>query len=42
LDKDDFEYAPIFEGHGGWGKFKKVFEKDAGTIIKEINAAMAA
>lgn len=42
LDKEDFEYSPIFERHGGWGKFKKLFSNEAETIIKEINAAVAA
>jgi type I restriction enzyme R subunit len=41
LDKEDFEDSPILERHGGWGKFRKVFP-EAETIIKEINAAIAA
>jgi type I restriction enzyme R subunit len=42
LDQEDFEYSPILERHGGWGKFKKVFSADAETIIREINTAIAA
>lgn len=42
LDKEDFEFSPILERHGGWGKFKRVFLNEAETIIKEINAAFAA
>lgn len=42
LDKEDFEYAPIFERHGGWGKFIKLFGTDADTIILKINEAIAA
>ena len=42
LNKEDFEYVPIFERHGGWGRFKKLFSSEAETIIKEINAAIAA
>jgi type I restriction enzyme R subunit len=42
LDKEDFEYSPILERHGGWGRFRKVFSPEAETIIKEINAAIAA
>jgi type I restriction enzyme R subunit len=42
LDKEDFEYSPIFERHGGWGKFRKVFNEDAETIIIRINEAIAA
>jgi type I restriction enzyme, R subunit len=42
LDKEDFEYSPILERHGGWGRFSKVFKEDAETVIKNINAAIAA
>ncbi len=42
LDKEDFEYSPILERHGGWGRFKKLFATEAETLIKEINAAIAA
>ena len=42
LDKEDFELSPILEKHGGWGKFRKVFQEEAETIIKELNAAIAA
>lgn len=41
LDKEDFEYSPVLERHGGWGKFRKLFSEPE-TIIKEINAAIAA
>lgn len=41
LDKEDFEYSPILERHGGWGKFRRVFP-EAETIIKSINEAIAA
>jgi type I restriction enzyme, R subunit len=42
IDKEDFEYAPIFERHGGWRKFKRIFKEEADTIILEINTAIAA
>ena len=42
LDKEDFDYSPILERHGGWGKFKKVFHTEAETIIIKINEAIAA
>lgn len=42
LDKEDFEFSPILERHGGWGKFKMLFSNESETIIKEINAAIAA
>lgn len=41
LDKEDFEYSPVLERHGGWGKFRKLFDEPE-TIIKEINIAIAA
>lgn len=42
IEKDDFEFAPIFERHGGWRRFKRIFKEDAETIIAEINTAIAA
>lgn len=42
LDKEDFEHSPILERHGGWGKFRRLFSDNADTLIKEINAALAA
>lgn len=42
LDKEDFEYSPILERHGGWGRFKKVFSSEAETIIVKINEVIAA
>lgn len=42
LDRDDFEYSPILERHGGWGKFKRLFPEDAEQIIQQINEAIAA
>jgi type I restriction enzyme R subunit len=42
LDKEDFDYSPILERHGGWGRFRKVFNEEAETIIQQINAAIAA
>ncbi len=42
LEKDDFNFSPILEWHGGWRKFRRVFHEEADTIINEINAAIAA
>ncbi len=42
IDKDDFNYMPVFETHGGWGKFKKLFGKESTKIISELNNAIAA
>jgi len=42
LDKDDFDNSPIFERHGGWGRFKKVFINEAENLIVQINSSIAA
>jgi type I restriction enzyme R subunit len=42
IDKDDFTDMPVFETHGGWRKFKKLFGQDSTRIIKELNNAIAA
>ncbi len=42
LDKEHFEYSPILERHGGWGRFRKLFATDAENLLVEINAAIAA
>jgi type I restriction enzyme R subunit len=39
---DDFDYAPVFERHGGIGRAKKIFEAELETLIAEINYAIAA
>ncbi len=42
IDKDDFSYMPIFESHGGWSKFNKLFGKESKKIINDLNNAIAA
>jgi len=42
IEKDDFSDMPIFETHGGWGKFKKLFGQESTRIINELNIAIAA
>ena len=42
IDINDFEFAPIFERHGGLGKAKRVFKDQLEALIVEINAAVAA
>ena len=42
LEEDDFNIMPVFENHGGLGRFKKVFKDDHRILITEINAAIAA
>ena len=42
LEEDDFNEMPVFENHGGLGRFKKLFKDDYRALITEINAAIAA
>jgi type I restriction enzyme R subunit len=43
MEKDDVDYLPIFTREGlSWGKLDKVFGGELGTIIREINTAIAA
>jgi type I restriction enzyme R subunit len=42
LEEDDFNDIPIFEAHGGLGRFKRLFEDNYKILITEINAAIAA
>jgi type I restriction enzyme R subunit len=42
IDLDDFEYAPIFELHGGKGKARRVFGDDFNRLICDLNSAIAA
>ena len=42
IDLEDFEHIPIFERHGGKVKADKVFDNKLGTLIADINYAIAA
>ncbi len=43
MEKEDVDYLPIFTREGAsWGKLNRVFEGKLGTIIQEINQAVAA
>jgi type I restriction enzyme R subunit len=42
LEEDDFNDMPVFENHGGLGRFRKLFKDDYKVLITEINAAIAA
>jgi len=42
IGKEDFEYVPVFERHGGKGKANKVFNNELESLIAEINYAIAA
>jgi type I restriction enzyme R subunit len=39
---EDFEYAPVFERHGGKGRATQVFKNELESLITEINYAIAA
>lgn len=42
IDEEDFNFMPVLESHGGWGKFKKVFGDISTDIIHKINQFIAA
>ncbi len=42
IDKEDFEYIPVFSDYGGWNKANRVFEGKLSTLISEFNRAVAA
>ena len=42
IGMEDFEYAPVFERHGGKGKADKVFNNELEFMISEINYEIAA
>jgi type I restriction enzyme R subunit len=42
IEMRDFEYAPIFERHGGLGRAKKVFKDELEELITKLNYAVAA
>jgi type I restriction enzyme R subunit len=41
IDPGDFDYAPFAED-GGLGKAQQVFGRDLGTLLRELNEALAA
>jgi type I restriction enzyme R subunit len=42
IDKEDFDYIPVFADYGGWNKANRVFEGQLVTLITEFNRAVAA
>jgi type I restriction enzyme R subunit len=42
IEEDDLNEMPVFEHHGGLGRFKKLFKDEYKVLITEINAAIAA
>jgi type I restriction enzyme R subunit len=42
IDKEDFEVIQVFTRFGGWGKANRTFNNQLGTILQELNEAIAA
>jgi type I restriction enzyme, R subunit len=42
IDRDDFEYVPIFAREGGWPQANKAFDGKLEKLLNELNEAMAA
>ncbi len=42
IDKEDFEYMPIFERVGGLAKARKIFKNKLDELIIKLNAMIAA
>ncbi|QHU98938.1 type I restriction-modification enzyme R subunit C-terminal domain-containing protein [Synechocystis sp. CACIAM 05] len=42
IDMDDFDYAPVFERHGGRGRANKVFAGKLTKLVQGLNSAIAA
>ncbi|QUS60555.1 type I restriction-modification enzyme R subunit C-terminal domain-containing protein [Synechocystis sp. PCC 7338] len=42
IDLEDFDYAPVFERHGGRGRANKVFAGKLTKLVQGLNSAIAA
>ena len=42
IDKDDFDYLPVFADVGGWARADKEFDGKLVSLLNELNAAVAA
>ena len=42
IDKEDFDYIPVFADYGGWNRANSVFEGGLPNLISEFNEAVAA
>lgn len=42
IDKEDFEYIPVFSDYGGWNKANRIFDGQLSNLISEFNRAVAA
>ena len=41
IEKDDFEFVPIFSRDGGWPQANKAFEGKLEPFLQELNEAIA-
>lgn len=42
IDKEDFDYIPVFADYGGWNRANSIFEGLIPNLISEFNEAVAA
>jgi len=42
IDKEDFDYIPVFADYGGWNRANGIFEGELPNLIIEFNQAVAA
>ena len=42
IEKEDFEFLPVFADFGGWGKADRDFSGQLMPLVAELNAAIAA
>jgi type I restriction enzyme R subunit len=42
IDKEDFDYIPVFADYGGWNRANSIFEGKLPILISEFNEAIAA
>lgn len=42
IDRDDFDFIPVFSDVGGWGRANKAFAGQLPELLKKINEAIAA
>ena len=42
IDRDDFEFVPIFARDGGWPQANRAFDNQLEAFLRALNAAMAA
>ena len=42
IDKEDFEFIPVFSDYGGWNKANRIFDGQLSNLVSEFNRAVAA